>query len=120
MAGEQPIRPGRSLAFGHDNHTLSPLPRTRYFSPGSLSKATSSATLATQVIWKGSSRSYLEVVGVTPGTGLSQGRKRTRAALKRASSLKTSAKKARAVTPPSAFIKAKSALNKHFTQRMLN
>ncbi|KAI5658501.1 hypothetical protein M9H77_27294 [Catharanthus roseus] len=35
---------------------------------------------------KGSSRSDLEVVGLTPDTGLSQGRKRTRAVLKGASS----------------------------------
>ncbi|KAI5682205.1 hypothetical protein M9H77_03433 [Catharanthus roseus] len=55
--------------------------------------------------------------GVTPGTGLSQWRKRTRAALKGALSSKTSAKKARAVTPSSAPLKAKIALNKHFIQR---
>ncbi|KAI5652613.1 hypothetical protein M9H77_29800 [Catharanthus roseus] len=50
MEGEQPIRLRRSLALGHDDHTLSPLARTRYFSLGSSSTTTLSATPATLVI----------------------------------------------------------------------
>ncbi|KAI5668674.1 hypothetical protein M9H77_18527 [Catharanthus roseus] len=95
MAGEQPIRPKRFLALGHDDQTLTPLVRTRYSFSGSLSTATSFATPATPVIRSsmkdiderieegyegehnaegiGSSRSDLEVVGVTPGTGLRTG-----------------------------------------------
>ncbi|KAI5681113.1 hypothetical protein M9H77_02340 [Catharanthus roseus] len=47
MAGEQPIRPRRSLALGHEDRTLSPLARTRYFSPRSSSTLPSSATPTT-------------------------------------------------------------------------
>ncbi|KAI5668017.1 hypothetical protein M9H77_17870 [Catharanthus roseus] len=135
--GEQPIRPRRSLALRLDNCTLSPLARTRYSSPRLSSDATSSATPVTLVIrpsmedidegieegsegehnveGNGSSWSDLEVVGVTPGIGLSQGRKRTRVAIKGALSSKTSAKQARAATTPLSLpLKAKNALNKHF------
>ncbi|KAI5663243.1 hypothetical protein M9H77_22566 [Catharanthus roseus] len=64
---------------------------------------------------KGISRSNLEFVGMTPSTGLSQGRKRIRAAPKGALSLKTNDKKEWAATPPSsAPLKANNALNKHF------
>ncbi|KAI5681360.1 hypothetical protein M9H77_02587 [Catharanthus roseus] len=64
---------------------------------------------------RGSSGPDLEVVVMTLITGLNQGRKRTRAALKSASSSKISAKKTRAITPPtSAPLKVKSAINKHF------
>ncbi|KAI5650145.1 hypothetical protein M9H77_36150 [Catharanthus roseus] len=129
MVGEQPIRSRRSLILGHDDHTLSPLVRTRYSLPRSSSTATSSATPATPVIrpgehnveGKGSFGSDLEVVRESPGTGLSQGRKRTRVAIKRALSSKTSTKKARAVTPPtSAPLKAKSLSTNTFTQTLMN
>ncbi|KAI5672125.1 hypothetical protein M9H77_12489 [Catharanthus roseus] len=50
MAGDQPIRPRRSLTLAHEDHALSFLARTRYFSPGSSTTMTSSATPVTPVI----------------------------------------------------------------------
>ncbi|KAI5672807.1 hypothetical protein M9H77_13171 [Catharanthus roseus] len=50
MAREQQIKPRRSLALGLDDHTLSPLARTRYSSPSSSSTTTSSATPISPVI----------------------------------------------------------------------
>ncbi|KAI5671850.1 hypothetical protein M9H77_12214 [Catharanthus roseus] len=86
MAGEQSIRPRRSLALGHDDHILSPLVRTKYSFPRSSSTGTSFATPATLSMEdidqgieegskrkhnaeeKGSSGSDLEVVEVISGT----------------------------------------------------
>ncbi|KAI5680856.1 hypothetical protein M9H77_02083 [Catharanthus roseus] len=69
MVGEQPIRPRKSLALGLDDCILSPLTRTRYFSLGSTSTATSSATPGSSrgnnSEGKGNSGSDLEVVGAT-------------------------------------------------------
>ncbi|KAI5663715.1 hypothetical protein M9H77_23038 [Catharanthus roseus] len=51
MAGEQPIRPKRSLALGHDARTLSPLARSGYSLPESSSIVILSTIPATPVIW---------------------------------------------------------------------
>ncbi|KAI5658470.1 hypothetical protein M9H77_27263 [Catharanthus roseus] len=67
---------------------------------------------------RSSSRSELEVVGMTLGTGLRQGKKRTRATLKGTSSSNISTKKARVVTPPSTPLKTKNAINKRFYSKI--
>ncbi|KAI5661702.1 hypothetical protein M9H77_21025 [Catharanthus roseus] len=87
MSGKQPIRPRRSLALGLDDRTLSPLARTRYSSHSSTITATSSVTLLMEDIDEGIEESSdeehndegrgsfefdLEVVGMTPGTGLKE------------------------------------------------
>ncbi|KAI5663213.1 hypothetical protein M9H77_22536 [Catharanthus roseus] len=119
MAGEQPIRPKKSLALGHDNCTFSPLVRPNtpprvmkhnnivYYTSHCDNKAEVlsvdahpvhhfidelSSIFVLPLLSIRSSRNQsmedidegieedLEVIGMTPGTGLRQERKRTRAA----------------------------------------
>ncbi|KAI5677063.1 hypothetical protein M9H77_08013 [Catharanthus roseus] len=51
IEGKQSIRPGRSLALGHEYHALSPLARSRYSSLRSSSTRTSSAEPVTPTVF---------------------------------------------------------------------